>query len=103
METGLLNFHDEETFTHSIYDQVFDSWFKIKHFLDLFLNLIPLFLNLIPHANLLTKLGTFLNQGDLSGVDGQGSLLDMMHSDLQYSSDYINQSAVHWDSDQEQE
>ncbi|XP_052127823.1 serine/arginine repetitive matrix protein 2 isoform X3 [Frankliniella occidentalis] len=62
METGLLNFHDEETFATSIYDQ-----------------------------------------GDFSGVDGQGSLLDMMHSDLQYSSDYLNQSAVHWDSDQEQE
>ncbi|KAK3932097.1 Peroxisome proliferator-activated receptor gamma coactivator-related protein 1 [Frankliniella fusca] len=62
METGLLNFHDEETFATSIYDQ-----------------------------------------GDFSGADGQGSLLDMMHSDLQYSSDYLNQSAVHWDSDQEQE
>lgn len=62
METGLLNFHDEETFATSLYDQ-----------------------------------------GDFSGVDGQNSLLDMMHSDLQYSSDYLNQSAVHWDSDQEQE
>ncbi|XP_034254611.1 serine/arginine repetitive matrix protein 2-like isoform X2 [Thrips palmi] len=62
METGLLNFHDEETFATSIYDQ-----------------------------------------GDFSGVDGQSSLYDMMHSDLQYSSDYTNQSVVHWDSDQEQE
>lgn len=62
METGLLNFHNEEDFATSIYDQ-----------------------------------------GDFSGVDGQSSIYDMMHSDFQCSSDYTNQSAVHWDSDQEQE